>query len=197
MRETKLYYLGTGTEFVKAQCKEYKTIEGVLKAASKEESLVAWDADGNVMSSLTDNVHDGTSKEEQQNTQQDGTQQGNDGQNDAVGTNAQTNTTNDENGQNEENTTLQDDNDEQETGQREENKEEIGRFRVEVICEGSLRLRRSATFEIDNECGRASKGQTYIGKRIFMSDGLPMLETIDGLFLSAAAEHVKIDKMES
>ena len=49
MEEKKLYYLGTGTEFVKAQCKEYKTIEGALKAASKDESLVVWDEDGNVI----------------------------------------------------------------------------------------------------------------------------------------------------
>ena len=59
MEEKKLYYLGTGTEFVKAQCKEYKTIEGALKAAAKDESLVVWDEDGNIIGSLTDNVPDG------------------------------------------------------------------------------------------------------------------------------------------
>ena len=74
-------------------------------------------------------------------------------------------------------------------------KEQTGRFNITVVCEGSLRLRRSASFTIDNECGRASKGQTYIGKRIFMCDGLPMVETIDGLFLSAAACHVSIEKV--
>ena len=72
--------------------------------------------------------------------------------------------------------------------------EQVERFSVVVVCNGSLRLRRAASWENWSECGRASKGQTYIGKRLFMLDGLPMLETIDGLFMSAAAEHVKIDK---
>lgn len=215
MSETKLYYLGTGTEFIKAQCKEYKTIERALKAAAKDESLVVWDADGNVIGSLTDNDEEqaaatgdtaggsdaGTSEEETQNPPQDSTQQDDDGQNDAGGTNMQAN---DENGQNGANTEPQDndddagasgDDDEEQAAGQQDDKEEVGQFHVEVICEGSLRLRRSASFSIDNECGRASKGQTYIGKRIFMSDGLPMVETIDGLFLSAAAEHVKIERV--
>ena len=51
-----LYYLGKGTEFKKEDCKEYKTIEGALKAAAKNEELVVWDENGNVIGSLTDNV---------------------------------------------------------------------------------------------------------------------------------------------
>lgn len=54
-----LYYLGKGTEFKKEDCKEYKTIEGAMKAAAKDESLVVWDENGNVIGSLTDNVPDG------------------------------------------------------------------------------------------------------------------------------------------
>lgn len=54
-----LYYLGKGTEFKKEDCKEYKTIEGVLKAAAKNEELVVWDENGNVIGSLTDNVQEG------------------------------------------------------------------------------------------------------------------------------------------
>lgn len=54
-----LYYLGKGTEFKKEDCKEYKTIEGALKAAAKNEELVAWDENGNVIGSLTDNVPEG------------------------------------------------------------------------------------------------------------------------------------------
>ena len=49
MSETTMYYLGTGTEFIKAQCKPYKTIGGALKAAAKDESLVVWDENGNVI----------------------------------------------------------------------------------------------------------------------------------------------------
>lgn len=31
-----LYYLGKGTEFKKEDCKEYKTIEGAMKAAGRK-----------------------------------------------------------------------------------------------------------------------------------------------------------------
>ena len=51
-----LYYLGKGTEFKKEDCKEYKTIEGAMKAAAKDESFVVWDENGNLIGSLTDNV---------------------------------------------------------------------------------------------------------------------------------------------
>lgn len=54
-----LYYLGKGTEFKKEDCKEYKTIEGALKAAAKNEELVVWDENGNAIGSLTDNVPEG------------------------------------------------------------------------------------------------------------------------------------------
>ena len=54
-----LYYLGKGTEFKKKDCKEYKTIKGALKAAAKNEELVVWDENGNVIGSLTDNVPEG------------------------------------------------------------------------------------------------------------------------------------------
>ena len=275
MDETKMYYLGTGTEFIKAQCKPYKTIERALKAAAKDESLVVWDEDGNIIGSLTDVVPDGaletngdgsvnaydadgqqvgtvnaetvaavtgdksqstggedmqqgdtetakngTGDNEQANTQPDAgngenganTQPQSTGgedmqQGDAetakngTGDNEQANTQPDAgNGENGANTQPQNTGDEnvQQDGEPEQEqvKEQTGRFNITVVCEGSLRLRRSASFTIDNECGRASKGQTYVGKRIFMCDGLPMVETIDGLFLSAAACHVSIEKVE-
>lgn len=223
MEEKKLYYLGTGTEFVKAQCKEYKTIEGALKAAAKDESLVVWDEDGNIIGSLTDNVPDGALQ-----TNPDGSVDAFDADGNKVGTvdaktveemtgNAPEN--NAEDGQNgskddeQANTSQQNENaengangasknDDDENPEDDEShpaagitKEQVGRFHVTVVCEGSLRLRRSASWNNSNECGRASKGQTYVGKRLFMLDGLPMLETVDGLFMSAAAEHVKMEKM--
>lgn len=54
-----LYYLGKGTELKKEECKEYKTIEGALRAAAKDEELVVWDENGQVIGSLTDDVPDG------------------------------------------------------------------------------------------------------------------------------------------
>ena len=223
MEEKKLYYLGTGTEFVKAQCKEYKTIEGALKAAAKDESLVVWDEDGNILGCVTDNVPDGALQ-----TNPDGSVDAFDADGNKVGTvdaktveemtgNAPEN--NAEDGQNgskddeQANTSQQNENaengangasknDDDENPEDDEShpaagitKEQVGRFHVTVVCEGSLRLRRSASWNNSNECGRASKGQTYVGKRLFMLDGLPMLETVDGLFMSAAAEHVKMEKM--
>lgn len=231
MEEKKLYYLGTGTEFVKAQCKEYKTIEGALKAAAKDESLVVWDEDGNIIGSLTDNVPDGALQ-----TNRDGSVDAFDADGNKVGTvdaktveemtgNAPENNAEDgqngskddeqantspqnENAENGANGASKNDDDEQASGGDDENPEDdeshpaagitkgqVGRFHVTVVCEGSLRLRRSASWNNSNECGRASKGQTYVGKRLFMLDGLPMLETVDGLFMSAAAEHVKMEKM--
>lgn len=231
MEEKKLYYLGTGTEFVKAQCKEYKTIEGALKAAAKDESLVVWDEDGNIIGSLTDNVPDGalqtnpdggvdafdadgnkvgtvdakTVEEMTGNTPENNAEGGQNGSKD----DEQANTSpQDENAENEANGASENDDDEQASGGDDENpednenhpavgiaKEQVGRFHVTVVCEGSLRLRRSASWNNSNECGRASKGQTYVGKRVFMLDGLPMLETVDGLFMSAAGIHVKMEKM--
>lgn len=202
MSETKRYYLGTGTEFIKAQCKEYKTIDRVLKAAAKDESFVVWDEDGNIIGDLTDDVPEGAldgkddtaySAESGENGDESG-----ETENDAPAP---------EKAENEANAASDGDEarertsggDEPEDERSEEvpgeiTNEQAGRFNITVSCEGSLRLRRSPSFTEDNECGRASKGQRYIGKRIFMVDGLPMAETIDGLFLSAAAEHVTIDK---
>lgn len=54
-----LYYLGKGTEFKKENCKEYKTIEGALKAAAKDEELTVWDETGKIIGSLTNNVPEG------------------------------------------------------------------------------------------------------------------------------------------
>ena len=58
-----LYYLGKGTELKKEECKEYKPIDGALKAAKKDESLVVWDETGKVIDSLNEQT---TQENEQQ-----------------------------------------------------------------------------------------------------------------------------------
>ena len=58
-----LYYLGKGTELKKEECKEYKTLDGALKAAKKDESLVVWDETGKVICSLNEQT---TQENEQQ-----------------------------------------------------------------------------------------------------------------------------------
>lgn len=236
MSETKMYYLGIGEKFIKAQCKPYKTIEGALKAAAKDESFVVWDEDGNVIGSLTDKVPEGAleknpdgganvynesgekvgevdaktveeltgnkSGEEQQETSTgDGAEGGQSGENESKSENESPADGKAENeahsAQNKESTGDSAEGERKDSGVDGEKgirNEQVERFSVVVVCDGSLRLRRAASWENWSECGRASKGQTYIGKRLFMLDGLPMLETIDGLFMSAAAEHVKIGK---
>ena len=57
-----LYYLGKGTEFKKEECKEYKTIEGALRAAAKDEAFMVWDETGKIVGGLTDNVPEGALK---------------------------------------------------------------------------------------------------------------------------------------
>lgn len=202
MNETKKYYLGTGMEFEKAQCKEYKTLDGALKAAAKDESLVVWDDDGKMIGSLTDDIPDGVivEGEEEQKTTHDDEKQGIDSEKETKGTDE---LSTQENSENEPNTASEEEVEKKTGDNRPEEgnsggitNEQVERFNITVSCEGSIRLRRSPSFTENNECGRASKGQRYIGKRLFMVDGLPMAETIDGLFLSAAAEHVIIDKTE-
>lgn len=200
MDETKLYYLGTGTEFVKAQCKEYKTIDGVLKAAAKDESLVVWDEDGNIIGSLTDNISDNTKIEDDENQNADeDIQKGSE-------ENQQT-----ESGQSEAGTASDDlqnqqsdnQNDDEETDESEENDEDVGAVQLmngkaiaTVICEGTLNLRRSASYMQGNECGRASKGQKYYVQALHIIGGKAMIETIDGIFLSGEKTHVKIENIE-
>ena len=76
-----LYYLGKGTEFKKENCKEYKTIEGALKAAAKDEELVVWDETGKIIGSLTNNVPEGALE-----TNKDGSVNTYDGEGNKVGT---------------------------------------------------------------------------------------------------------------
>ena len=76
-----LYYLGKGTEFKKENCKEYKTIEGALKAAAKDEELVVWDETGKIIGSLTNNSPEGALE-----TNEDGSVNTYNGEGNKVGT---------------------------------------------------------------------------------------------------------------
>lgn len=76
-----LYYLGKGTEFKKENCKEYKTIEGALKAAAKDEELVVWDETGKIIGSLTNNIPEGALE-----TNEDGSVNTYNGEGNKVGT---------------------------------------------------------------------------------------------------------------
>lgn len=184
-----LYYLGKGTEFKKEDCKEYKTIEGAMKAAAKDESFVVWDENGNVIGSLTDNVPEGALQ-----TNPDGSvntydaEDGETASNDVEATNPPSEPETGENGANTE---------PQEAEDEPEDKVIIlrGKMKVTVICDGSLNIRRSAAWGNENICGRAIRGQSYYVKEIHVVDGKKMVRTIGDLYLSGESEHVQFEQL--
>ena len=206
-----LYYLGKGTEFKKENCKEYKTIEGALKAAAKDESFVVWDETGKVIGSLTDNVPNGALQENS-----DGSVNAYDADGEKVGTvdaetvaeltgeneqePAQQDTEGKENARNDDeatNVSPKQENDENEANTKPEDKVVIpqGKMRVTVVCDGSLNIRRSPEWGNENICGRAIRGQTYYVKEIHVVDGKKMVRTIGDLYLSGEPEHVKLEQL--
>lgn len=200
----KLYYLGTGTEFVKAQCKKYKTIEGALKAAAKDESLVVWDEDGNCIGSLADdipvNVLDAgvnESETEKVSTERTDIQKidsevadiGENNRKEDKGANIPPVT---EKGQKEENTALENKEEKSDITKVTEVK---GTVIATVICDGTLNLRRSASFTVENICGRASKSQKYQVRAVHQLGGKTMIETVDGLFMSGDEAHVELKEL--
>ena len=208
-----LYYLGKGTEFKKEECKEYKTIEGALRAAAKDEAFVVWDETGKIVGGLTDNVPEGALKMNpdgsvpafDENGHPIGTvdaatvaavtgQQ--DAQN-ATGEGAET-ATDGQNGSEPEKSTPETGNAENGANTKPEESETIipqGTMRVTVICDGTLNLRRSADWGNGNICGRASRGQSYYVKAIHTVQGKKMVQTIDDIYLSGQSEHVQFEQL--
>lgn len=172
-----MFYLGTGTKFKKEDCKEYKTKDGALKALAKHADGVVWDADGAVVAyemNGTVTVAGG---------QQDAPQAATEGENEPE---AVKNTPDEENANNEA------------QGKPQRAHDVIvpqGQMKATVICDGSLNLRRSASWDNENICGRASRGQSYHVKAIHMVDGKRMIETIDGIFLSGEGNLVQFEQL--
>ena len=199
-----LYYLGKGTEFKKEECKEYKTIEGALRAAAKDEAFVVWDENGKVVGGLTDNVPEGALK-----TNPDGSVPAFDESGHPVGTvDAETaqkatgegaeTATDGQNGAEPEKSTPETENAGNGANTEPEESETIipqGTMRVTVICDGTLNLRRSAEWGNGNICGRASRGQSYYVKAIHTVQGKKMVQTIDDLYLSGQSEHVQFEQL--
>lgn len=208
-----LYYLGKGTKFEKEECKEYKTIEGALRAAAKDEAFVVWDETGKIVGGLTDNVPEGALKPnpdgsvpafdesghpigavdaatvaaatEQQEEQK------------ATGEGAET-ATDGQNGAEPEKSTPETENAGNGANTKPEESETIipqGTMRVTVICDGTLNLRRSADWGNGNICGRASRGQSYYVKAIHTVQGKKMVQTIDDIYLSGQSEHVQFEQL--
>ena len=199
-----LYYLGKGTQFKKEECKEYKTIEGALRAAAKDEAFVVWDENGKVVGGLTDNVPEGALK-----TNPDGSVPAFDESGHPVGTvDAETarkatgegaeTATDGQNGAEPEKSTPETENAGNGANTEPEESETIipqGTMRVTVICDGTLNLRRSAEWGNENICGRASRGQSYYVKAIHTVQGKKMVQTIDDIYLSGQSEHVQFEQL--
>ncbi len=62
--------------------------------------------------------------------------------------------------------------------------------RATVVFKGKLRVRNAASFAPETECGLMRTGDTVeVAERVESDDGKPMYKTVDGYFISAAAEH--------
>ena len=207
-----LYYLGKGTQFKKEECKEYKTIEGALRAAAKDETLTVWDENGKIVGGLTDNVPEGALK-----TNPDGSVPAFDESGHSVGTvdaetaaavtgaeaqkatgeSAET-ATDGQNGAKPEKSTPETENAGNGANTKPEESKTIipqGTMRVTVICDGTLNLRRSADWGNGNICGRASRGQSYYVKAIHTVQGKKMVQTIDDVYLSGQSDHVQFEQL--
>ena len=68
-------------------------------------------------------------------------------------------------------------------------------MRVTVVCDGALNIRRSASWDNENICGRAIRGQSYYVKEIHAVDGKKMVRTIGDLYLSGESEHVQFEQL--
>lgn len=214
----KRWYLGTGQEFVKAQCREYKTIEGAMKAASKNPDFVVWDENGNTVDkeaaagTSTDGTDGAESTEADKNTPETGKDtDGADtdvqeseaaadtsGEGDETAAGTSTEDTDGENGAEADENTPEAGKDADGANTSEQGGDVIipdGEMRVTVVCDGSLNLRRSAEWGNDNICGRATRGQQYHIKAIHTVEGKKMVETIDGLYLSGSSAHVQFEQM--
>lgn len=208
-----LYYLGKGTEFKKEECKEYKTIEGALRAAAKDEEFVVWDETGKIVGGLTDNVPEGALKPNPDGSVPAFDESGHPigavdaatvaaatGQQDTqkpTGEGAET-TAEGQNGSEPEKNTPETETGENGANTKPEESETIipqGTMRVTVICDGTLNLRRSADWGNDNICGRAARGQSYYVKAIHTVQGKKMVQTIDDIYLSGQSEHVQFEQL--
>lgn len=198
-----MYYLGKGTELEKEGCKEYKTIEGALKAAAKDESLVIWDETGKVIGSLAGSVPEGALQENTDGSVSTYDADGNKTGTMSAGQVAAVVRGEDEKKDSENGAAREEISD----SNTEKEKPEVvvpqdgtvaipqGRMRVTVICNGSLNMRRSPSWGNDNICGRAVKGQQYYVKEVLMVDGKKMVRTLGGIYLSGEPEHVRIEQL--
>lgn len=201
-----VYYVGKN--FDKNKCKQYKTTDGAVKAAAKDQELSIWDEDGNPIVQLETKGKDTESKERTSETPANGNEH-KEGSGDEDANKSTDEQLPDETGEkprenqpDESNNVEASNEDNQKTENK--NEEEVsenqiiipqGKMKVTVICEGSLNIRRSPQWGNENICGRAVRGQSYYVKEIHVVDGKKMVRTIGDLYLSGEMEYVQYEQL--
>ena len=186
-----LYYLGKGMEFRKAECKEYKTKDGAVKALAKMGDGTVWDEEGKLIETAEAEVED-SRLDEVADVEVEDCEPG-------AGTDAveEAMEPDEVTGADVEDSETEED--VEEPDERDAGQQESIVFdkvmKATVVYDGAINLRRSATWGQENICGRAMKGQSYYVKAIYMVEGKRMVQTIDGIYLSGEPEHVRIEKV--
>lgn len=192
-----VYYVGKN--FDKNKCKPYKTMDGAVKAATKDQELSVWDEDGNTIVQLDVEEKDDESKQGTSETPANGNEN-KEGPGDEEANKSTDEQSPDETGEKEPGETSNEDNQNTENKNGEEVPENQiiipqGKMKVTVICEGSLNIRRSPQWGNENICGRAERGQSYYVKEIHIVDGKKMVRTIGNLYLSGETEYVQYEQL--
>lgn len=176
-----MYYMGK--EFNKEENKEYKTLEGGLKAAQKNK-MNLYDENGEIVSAnvpkvqLVDEVPEGALQENPDGTVNTYNEAG-----EQVGTATP-----------EEVQAAMDAITEEDIAAAAAQVEEDGvtevKGKIRRVFNGKLRVRRSASWD-----GSAVRGVTaFVEKEVVrrhVVDGKPLFETVDGHFISGKADHVE------
>lgn len=195
-----MYYVGKN--FDKNKCKPYKTMDGALKAATKDQELSVWDEDGNPIVQLetkgkeTSEVPVNSNEHKEGSGDEDANKSTDEQLLDETGEKPRENQPDESNNgetSNEDNQKTENKNEEKVP----ENQIIIpqGKMKATVICEGSLNIRRSPQWGNENICGRAVRGQSYYIKEIHVVDGKKMVRTIGDLYLSGELEYIKYEKL--
>ena len=192
-----VYYVGKN--FDKNKCKPYKTMDGAVKAATKDQELSVWDEDGNTIVQLDVEGKDDESKQGTSETPANGNEN-KEGPGDEEANKSTDEKSPDETGEKELGETSNEDNQntENKNGEKVPENQIIipqGKMKVTVICEGSLNIRRSPQWGNENICGRAARGQSYYVKEIHIVDGKKMVRTIGNLYLSGETEYVQYEQL--
>lgn len=164
-----------GKEFDKKKNKEYKTLDGGLKAAEKN-GLNLYDEDGQLVGApevhLTDDENGnaaGTVNAEKPETRQESAGTAFDAGEDNSKADAEKG---------------------QERAHSDAQMEETVHGKIRRVFDGKLRLRRSPSWSASVACGVTMFVEKTVTQRV-MVDGAPMYRTTDGYYVSGKPEHVE------